>query len=106
MNNQLNQKSTSETREFITAVFSIVWKDLRIERHTRQTISVMVMFSVVTVIMFNFALESNLDAAQKCFYWVVMGYNFIGWHLGFESLHGIGAGKPDDGCDFDCAGAA
>jgi heme exporter protein B len=38
---------------------------MRIERHTRQTVSVMVMFSVVTVIMFNFALESNLDAARN-----------------------------------------
>ncbi len=60
-----NKKKTSETRKFITAVFSVVWKDMRIERHTRQTVSVMVMFSVVTVIMFNFALESNLDAARN-----------------------------------------
>ena len=58
-------KKSSEAREFITAVWAVVWKDLRIERHTRQTISVMVMFSVVTVIMFNFALESNLDAARN-----------------------------------------
>ena len=66
MNEQSNnKKKTSETREFITAVFSVVWKDMRIERHTRQTVSVMVMFSVVTVIMFNFALESNLDAARN-----------------------------------------
>jgi heme exporter protein B len=65
MSEQSNKKIASETREFITAVFAIVWKDLRIERHTRQTISVMVMFSVVTVIMFNFALESNLDAARN-----------------------------------------
>ena len=65
MSEQFNKKRTSETREFITAVFSVVWKDMRIERHTRQTVSVMVMFSVVTVIMFNFALESNLDAARN-----------------------------------------
>lgn len=65
MNEPSNKKGSSEARAFITAVFAIVWKDLRIERHTRQTISVMVMFSVVTVIMFNFALESNLDAARN-----------------------------------------
>lgn len=65
MSEQSNKKKTSGTREFITAVFSVVWKDMRIERHTRQTVSVMVMFSVVTVIMFNFALESNLDAARN-----------------------------------------
>jgi heme exporter protein B len=65
MSEQSNKKKTSETREFITAVLTVVWKDMRIERHTRQTVSVMVMFSVVTVIMFNFALESNLDAARN-----------------------------------------
>ncbi|PIE81580.1 MAG: hypothetical protein CSA11_04390 [Chloroflexi bacterium] len=60
-----SNKQVSETREFITAVFAVVWKDLIIERHTQQTISVMVMFSVVTVIMFNFALEANLDAVRN-----------------------------------------
>ena len=50
---------------FITAVWAIVWKDLQIEKHTRQTISVMVMFSLVMVVMFNFALETELDAARN-----------------------------------------
>lgn len=48
-----------------TAVWSIVWKDLRIEQHTRQTLSIMVMFSLVTVVMFNFALSTDLDAARE-----------------------------------------
>lgn len=66
MTNQSNNNNkTSGTREFITAVWAVVWKDMLIEQHTRQTVSVMVMFSVVTVIMFNFALESNLDAARN-----------------------------------------
>jgi len=50
---------------FLTAVWAIVWKDLQIEKHTRQTVSVMVMFSLVTVVMFNFALETELDAARN-----------------------------------------
>lgn len=49
---------------FWRAVWTITWKDLQIERRTRQTVSIMVMFSVVTVIMFNFALETNLGAAR------------------------------------------
>lgn len=57
--------SESGSRAFLTAVWAIVWKDLRIEQHTRQSISVMVMFSLVTVVMFNFALEANLDAARS-----------------------------------------
>ena len=42
---------------FWRAVWTITWKDLQIERHTRQTISVMIMFSIVTVIMFNLAAD-------------------------------------------------
>lgn len=49
---------------FWRAVWTITWKDLQIERHTRQTVSIMIMFSLVTVIMFNFALETNLAAAR------------------------------------------
>jgi len=61
--------SSTESRvtssAFATAVWAIVWKDLRIEQHTRQTISIMAMFSLVTVVMFNFALSSDLDAARE-----------------------------------------
>ncbi len=56
--------SVKENR-FVTAVWAIVWKDLQIEKHTRQTISVMIMFSLVMVVMFNFALETELDAARN-----------------------------------------
>ena len=55
----------SRTAVFASTVWTIVWKDLQIERHTRQTLSVMIMFSLVTVVMFNFALETNLDAARN-----------------------------------------
>lgn len=51
--------------EFFSAVWAVVWKDLRIEGRTRQTISVMVMFSLATIIMFNFALGTSLDAARN-----------------------------------------
>ena len=55
-------------KEFWTAVWAVVWKDLRIEGRTRQTVSVMVMFSVATIIMFNFglgmAVNVNLSAGR------------------------------------------
>jgi heme exporter protein B len=53
------------SNQFVAAVWAIVWKDLQIEKHTRQTVSLMVMFSLVTVVMFNFALETELDAARN-----------------------------------------
>ncbi|VAW31554.1 hypothetical protein MNBD_CHLOROFLEXI01-4091, partial [hydrothermal vent metagenome] len=57
--------AASNKSRFVTAVWAIVWKDLQIEKHTRQTVSAMVMFSLVTVVMFNFALETELDAARS-----------------------------------------
>lgn len=66
--NKLAQSTSTTTlfnSPFLTAVGAIVWKDLQIEKHTRQTVSVMVMFSLVTVVMFNFALETELDAARN-----------------------------------------
>ncbi len=61
----MSQNSTKDSPpSFWRAVWTITWKDLQIERHTRQTVSIMIMFSLVTVIMFNFALEANLAAAR------------------------------------------
>lgn len=69
---KLMDKATVSTRptalannRFLAAVWAIVWKDLQIEKHTRQTVSLMVMFSLVTVVMFNFALETELDAVRN-----------------------------------------
>ena len=61
---QEQEGATPQQTGFLVAVWAIIWKDLRIEGRTRQTVSVMVMFSLVTVIMFNFALETNLAAAR------------------------------------------
>lgn len=59
-----NSAFSVQRSPFLASVWAIVWKDLQIEKHTRQIISVMAMFSLVTVIMFNFALETNLAAAR------------------------------------------
>jgi heme exporter protein B len=50
---------------FMSAVWSIVWKDLTMERHTRQLLSVMLFFSLVTVVVYNFALYGDLAAARE-----------------------------------------
>jgi heme exporter protein B len=41
---------------FFSAVWAVVWKDIKIEGHTRQLISVMLIFSITAVVVFNFAL--------------------------------------------------
>ncbi len=65
VNGTASDPSSKSSNQFVTAVWAIVWKDLQIEKHTRQTVSLMVMFSLVTVVMFNFALETELDAARN-----------------------------------------
>ncbi|HSM58867.1 MAG TPA: heme exporter protein CcmB [Candidatus Sulfomarinibacteraceae bacterium] len=50
---------------FLATIKAIVWKDLVMERHTRQTLSIMAVFSLAAVIVFNFALELELDAARN-----------------------------------------
>ena len=50
---------------FVRTVASTVWKDIVMERHTRQTITIMIVFSLAAVIVFNFALELKLDAARN-----------------------------------------
>ncbi|MCP4423706.1 MAG: hypothetical protein GY803_04355 [Chloroflexi bacterium] len=65
MSEKTNSAFSIQRSAFWSSVWAIVWKDMQIEKHTRQIISVMIMFSLVTVIMFNFALEANLDAARN-----------------------------------------
>lgn len=60
---------------FAATVGAIVWKDLTMERHTKQTLSIMVVFSLAAVIVFNFALELALDAARQVstgLFWIVI----------------------------------
>lgn len=51
--------------QYLSTVAAVMWKDLVIERHTRQTFSVMAAFSLTAVIVFNFALELDLAAARN-----------------------------------------
>lgn len=60
---------------FFSAVWSIVWKDLTMERHTRQMLSVMLVFAITAVVVFNFALYGNLAGARDVatgFIWITI----------------------------------
>lgn len=60
-----NPKSQIQTPSFLAAVAAIVWKDVVMERHTRQILLIMLLFSIVSIIVFNFALEGELEAARN-----------------------------------------
>jgi len=60
---------------FFPAMWAIVWKDFTMERHTRQILSVMLVFSLTAVIVYNFALFGNLNAAREAatgFLWITI----------------------------------
>ncbi|MEM7331553.1 MAG: heme exporter protein CcmB [Chloroflexota bacterium] len=74
---------------FKTAVWAIVKKDLLIELNTRQSISIMVMFSLASIIMFNFALETNLAAARNVATGLLWATILLAGTLGLNRTIGI-----------------
>lgn len=57
-------KQPSGNTPFWSAVVAIVWKDLTMERHTRQIVSVMVFFALAAVVTFNFAIQGDLAVVR------------------------------------------
>ncbi len=65
MSNQLETSPTFQRPSLVAAVLALAWKDLQLERRTRQTLNVMLVFSLIAVVTFNFALSSDLAAARE-----------------------------------------
>lgn len=79
----------SVSTSFKTAVFAIVKKDLLIEFNTRQSISIMVMFSLASIVMYNFALETNLAAARDVATGLLWATILLAGTLGLNRAIGI-----------------
>jgi heme exporter protein B len=56
-------RASSRTSSFLRAVAAVVWKDLAAELRSRELISAMLVFALLVIIIFNFALE--LDAKAR-----------------------------------------
>jgi heme exporter protein B len=70
-------KTKSEARgpRIWPSVWAIFWKDLVAERHTKQTLSVTLVFALAAVVVFNFALFGDLAAARNVatgFLWITI----------------------------------
>ena len=68
MNNTISGVKTTEKvyaakPSFLRAVFAIVWKDIQAEYRSLELISAMLVFSLLVIIIFNFAL--NLDIKMR-----------------------------------------
>jgi len=50
---------------FIKAVGAVVWKDLRAEFRSRELFSAMLVFSLLIILIFNFALELDIKTRQS-----------------------------------------
>ncbi len=48
---------------FFAAVWTVLWKDLVAEFRSRELLSAMIVFALLTVVIFNFALELRMDRA-------------------------------------------
>src|SRR5688500_9730018 len=50
---------------FVKAVGAVVWKDIRAEFRSRELFSAMLVFSLLIILIFNFALELDLKTRQS-----------------------------------------
>jgi len=54
--------STPGVGQFIRAVSAIIWKDLAAELRSRELLSAMLVFALLVILVFNFALELDAQA--------------------------------------------
>ena len=70
MNNALSNIKTSEKQavakpSFVRAVFAIVWNDIQAEYRSLELVSAMLVFSLLVIIIFNFALNLDIKMRQS-----------------------------------------
>jgi heme exporter protein B len=52
-------------KNYIQAVRAVIWKDLTAEWRTRENLTSMLVFALLTVLIFNFALELDIQAQES-----------------------------------------
>jgi heme exporter protein B len=55
-----NYKRHSPTKNFLQTIWAVVWKDLAAEFRSRELISAMLVFALLVILIFNFALELDI----------------------------------------------
>src|SRR5258706_2996373 len=63
--NQRSRLRRQTSGNFFKAVSAVVWKDLQAELRTLELFSAMLVFSLLIIIIFNFALELDLKTRQS-----------------------------------------
>ena len=80
---------------FLAQVWAIIAKDIAAELHTREMISAMLVFALIVVVVFNFAVELRLELARETsigFLWVTILFS------GMLGLNRSLSREKDRGC--------
>ena len=56
---------STRARHYLRSVAAIVWKDLAAELRSKELISAMVVFAILMILIFNFALELDRSAREN-----------------------------------------
>jgi heme exporter protein B len=89
------EQGGSAAGRFIRAVLAVVWKDLSAELRSRELIGAMLVFALLVVLIFNFALELDRaarEAATAGVLWVTFSF------AGTLGLNRSMAMEKDRGC--------
>jgi heme exporter protein B len=60
MNRAASRRSSTKAGSFLRAVGAIAWKDLAAELRSRELLSAMLVFALLVILIFNFALELDV----------------------------------------------
>lgn len=59
------RRGASSGGDFIRAILAITWKDLAAEFRSRELLSAMLVFALVVIVIFNFALELDIQTRRS-----------------------------------------
>jgi heme exporter protein B len=62
---QMTSRPASSGAEFLHTIGAVVWKDLAAELRSRQLFSAMMVFSLLVIVIFNFALELDISTRKS-----------------------------------------
>ena len=86
---------SNRPRDFLRALGAIVWKDLVAEIRSRELLSAMIVFSLLVILIFNFALELDIrtrETVTSGILWVTFAF------AGTLGLNRSMAMEKDRGC--------
>jgi heme exporter protein B len=61
----LEERAETRARAYLRAVGAVVWKDLAAELRSRELLSSMLVFALLVILIFNFALELSISTREE-----------------------------------------